>query len=279
MLIDILFQIATPTPTPTPTLAPDYGIMEFLRDPLWQFIGAVLALAAIALTIWLTVKDRQRKRFTPIVLSHGPLISIAEEQELRNRLIVSFDNQLLAEPDIYAFIIRFMNTGNIALTREDMSDPVRIDFNPEAEVLTVNVLETGPEPFDAKAESDGSRAILNPVLMNKGQFVTVKILVRNYKFVLRAYVHITDTKPDKLISVEEWLEKRDRGRYQLLWYLVFWFAGYGAYDILADTLKRGLGWLSTLMAFAVIGALVILLIEKLWKFIQRYRGKDGQNED
>ncbi len=200
------YFLAQSTPTSTPTPSPNYGWLEFMRDPLWQFIGVIVALIAIIITIYFSLRSRREKpikRLSPVIITETPLVSIREEEELKGRLVVLFDKQPMQKPDISMLIIEFSNTGTEPIDDEDYSGPIRIECGENSEVLTANVTKTEPNDFDAKAEidpTDPTKALLNPVLLNAGQSVTVKILVRKAAQVVGIYAHIKGVDVEKLIS-------------------------------------------------------------------------------
>jgi hypothetical protein len=51
-------------------------MIEILRDPIWQFIGAALAIAAIVLSIWIYKRQKSEKILAYEVKSNILLLSI-----------------------------------------------------------------------------------------------------------------------------------------------------------------------------------------------------------
>jgi hypothetical protein len=179
--------IAQVTPTPTP-----YGFAEFIRDPGWQFGGAVVAIIGVLIAYLLFWAERQRKQLDYEVLVRTPLISIREEEELEGRLSILLDGQPLPKPDLETVVVRLTNSGNVPVDDEDFSGPIKLSFGDNAEVLTAAVIKTEPKHFEAMAqvEPDAKKQVLlSPVLLNKGQSVTIKSLVRQAG-TLNVYGHI-----------------------------------------------------------------------------------------
>ena len=54
-------------------------MFDILRDPLWQFAGAILAVLAIAISIVLYRLQRQSKELIYEIVSSTPLLGIQEE--------------------------------------------------------------------------------------------------------------------------------------------------------------------------------------------------------
>ena len=56
-------------------------MIELLRDPLWQFVGAILGFVAIGITIIIFWLQRTRKSLSYEILSNTSLLTIKEELE------------------------------------------------------------------------------------------------------------------------------------------------------------------------------------------------------
>jgi hypothetical protein len=183
-------------PTLVPTPAPVPPILD-LSNPIYQGIGALLGLAAIIITLVLWWTARKRKQLSYQIVSDTPLVSVREEAELKGRLKVLFDDVPAQDLELSAVIVRVFNSGNVAIGEDDyFGHPIEIQFGGNAEVLTTNVIKTGPDDFDARATADGTKALLHPVLLNKGQSVEIKSLVKQ-KSSFRLYAHIKDVQVRK----------------------------------------------------------------------------------
>jgi uncharacterized membrane protein len=193
MMPEFLVQVITQTVQPTPLPAPVPPILD-LSNGIWQGIGALFGLAAIivSLVFWWTA--RQRKQLSYQVVSDTPLVSVREEAELKGRLKVLFDDVPAQDLDLRAVIVRVFNSGNVAIGEDDyFGHPIELQFGENAEVLTASVIKTGPDDFVAKATPAGTKALIHPVLLNKGQSLEVKTLVKQ-KRGFRFYAHIRDVQ-------------------------------------------------------------------------------------
>ena len=50
------------------------AVIELLRDPVWQFVGAVLAAIAIGIPILVYYRQRRRKRLGYQILANTPVL-------------------------------------------------------------------------------------------------------------------------------------------------------------------------------------------------------------
>jgi len=174
-----------------------------LSNPIYQGIGAIFGLAAIILSLIFWWTDRQRRELSYQVVSNTPLISVKEEEELKGRLEVMFDKQAAQNLNLNSVIVKVINSGNVPIGEDDYyGHPIEFRFGENAEVLTASVVKTEPVDFDAKAEPSGTKALLQPVLFNKGQSITIKMLVKQgAKF--QVYAHIKG-----IDSVKIYIESR-----------------------------------------------------------------------
>ena len=51
-------------------------MFDLLRDPLWQFIGALLALLAIGVSVALYLIQRRKKRLSYEIVSNSSLLTM-----------------------------------------------------------------------------------------------------------------------------------------------------------------------------------------------------------
>lgn len=151
-------------------------MLAIFRDPMWQFIGAVLALLAIVISIILYLKQRRFKSLSYEILSCTPLLSI--EDEIKGDLQVTYRGNLVEQ--VHLIIIRIINTGNTPITTEDFERPVNISFGEEAEVFTSEIVKMKPDTIEASIAIRENRIILTPTLLNEGDELTYKTLVNKF---------------------------------------------------------------------------------------------------
>lgn len=116
-------------------------MMEFIRDPLWQFVGAVLALAAIIISILLFLAQRKRKSLAYEVVSQTALLSVAEE--LEGKLKILYQRKPVRE--VHLLILRLSNNGNTPILASDFVREVSIGFSNSTRILSAEVSETNPD--------------------------------------------------------------------------------------------------------------------------------------
>jgi hypothetical protein len=65
--------------------------MDFLRDPIWQFIGVIVGFITIIVTIVLSQRQQNRKEISYQVISDAFIISI--DKEVKDRVKILFDDR------------------------------------------------------------------------------------------------------------------------------------------------------------------------------------------
>jgi hypothetical protein len=148
-------------------------MLEFLRDPVWQFVGAALAVIAIVVSIILFFVQRRRKALTYEIVSHTSVLSVAEE--VAGKLQILFQGEPVRK--VHLLVLRLTNTGSIPITSGDYEREVRFSFSGDTKILTTEVSETSPDNLGASVVVDDRTITLKPVLLNSGDSITIKSLV------------------------------------------------------------------------------------------------------
>ena len=148
-------------------------MLELLRDPAWQFVGVVLALAATFLVYWL---QRQRKALSFEVISKNQLLTVREE--LEGRLQVLYEGH--PARDICLLVVKLFNSGNVPVSASDYERPISLSTGASSKVLSGAVTAVDPENLAASIEIAESRVTLHPILLNSKDSVTLKLLVSDF---------------------------------------------------------------------------------------------------
>jgi hypothetical protein len=108
-------------------------MINFLRDPIWQFIGAALAVIAILISVWLYRRNRQRKalacEFDPVV---SP-IEIKAGTALEGDIEFRYRGQEVG--NLFLVRARLKNTGSLPIRESDVVRPVTFAFEAGTELL------------------------------------------------------------------------------------------------------------------------------------------------
>lgn len=147
--------------------------MDVLRDSLWQFVGAAVAVLALVTSIVVAILQRRRKLLDYEVLTDTPLLTIREE--LQGRVKVLLDDQPIQ--DVSVVVIRLLNRGNLPIRASEYERPVVFTFGEVARVISAEVTEQVPLNLSAEIEAETNLIRVKPVLLNGRDSITFKCLV------------------------------------------------------------------------------------------------------
>jgi len=227
---------------------------EFLRDPLWQFVGALLAFVAILVSLSLHRLQRNRKAFSYEVISRTLLLSIKEE--IKGRLQILLDGNVVR--DIHMIVIRVLNSGNVPIVPSDYDRTVKFAFGEKTQILSAEVIETNPENIEASVSIVSQKVVLTPVLLNVGDSITLKTLLSQF-----------DGKIDvdgRIIGVKQLQKVKE----SLLPYVMPFFITAGLFlgGLLGSWIWTSGFWLSVALAIP-LGLFVITLFDNLIDYYVR----------
>lgn len=177
---------------------------ELWHDPVWQAIGVIVAiifgLATLLLSLFTAYLVRRKKALTYDILSLTPLATVNDN--LEGRLQILFDGRSVS--NVQLALIRFTNSGNVPVSSDDYERPISIQVDDNARILSAGVTKTVPKSINPTIKFDKTCVTIAPVLLNKGDSITIKLLVANFEgniSVIGRVVGIDDIKELKLIDV------------------------------------------------------------------------------
>jgi hypothetical protein len=190
--------------------------MGFFRDPVWQFIGVVVALvgilvalialvnplaasivfiAALIVLILLYPKLRPNKTIFFRILSDTTVLSIKEKEEAKE-VQIQYKGEEVKE-DIQLVLVRLWNASSDPILPNDYKvNHIKMSFGKEAKVLSAQVLESKPPTI--KEEIDDNKLIefadgeiyLKPIWLNTDNSLTLKVLLTMFQ----GYVSTDETR-------------------------------------------------------------------------------------
>lgn len=151
--------------------------MDFLRDPIWQFVGAILGLIAIIIT-WIVFRlQTQRKSLTYEIITNAPLVGMGAKKELGDSIQISYKGKNLEYPRLVE--LRILNSGNSSITSSDFETPIKIFFQDSSKVIDVTIVSTIPPNIGPIIKYESNCLSLEPILLNKGDEIRLKTLINS----------------------------------------------------------------------------------------------------
>jgi hypothetical protein len=147
-------------------------MIELIRDPLWQFVGAVLALLALPTAIWIYLLQRPRKELAYGVFSSRRILSVASE--LQNRVVVTVDGNTVQ--DVHLVIFGVKNSGNVPITEADYLYTPAIGPGEETDIISADLSTFFPTNLRVSLARQSDKIEFNAPLLNPGDYFTVQAL-------------------------------------------------------------------------------------------------------
>lgn len=115
-------------------------LLSLARDNVWASISAIIAIAALIVTIYTFYAQKTKKRLLVCRKTTIPLISPGADGI--DGLIVDFGGRQLGSATIV--LIQIQNIGNTPILDNDFSTDLTIEFAAHAAVLSAEVIESDP---------------------------------------------------------------------------------------------------------------------------------------
>lgn len=232
-------------------------MLELFRDPAWQFLGVVLTLAALATTVLIYWLQRQRKSLSYEVVSKNQLLTVREE--LEGRLQVLYEGH--PARDICLIVIKFFNSGSVAISSTDYERPVSFMTGTASKILSAVVTDVDPENLAVNITVEDARVIILPVLLNGKDSITLKLLVSDFSGSV-----VVD---GRIVGVQRVTQVGQSNGYQAL-FMVIALACFalGAYLLTAYTPKpevRPAAPLEVKVGIGIMGASYIAMVVLMMK--------------
>jgi len=150
---------------------------EVLRDPIWTSIGAFFAIIAILVAIVIFFAQRKIKRLSYEMISNTQLLGVKDE--IQGKVKVLYEGNEVK--NVHLLSLKFLNTGNQPISSSDYERPLTIKVNPDAKILTYEIVKEEPENLGVKIDVDEAKLICSPVLLNSKDSFLVKTLISDFE--------------------------------------------------------------------------------------------------
>lgn len=154
---------------------------EWFRDPAWQFIGVVVAIVSLIMTVVLTIyiyrRQNKQKSLSYEIRSFASLINV--DSQIKHALKITYKNTPVS--DLKLLLIRFTNSGELPIEEDDFKQPLVVNFDQYGALFDVAVVDTYPhdvqKTIDIALYDDLSAFQALPMLLNKGDWFEIKLLL------------------------------------------------------------------------------------------------------
>ncbi len=150
-------------------------MLEFLRDAVWQFVGALFTLAAIGVSVWVYIAQTPRKRLLIERVARVPLVTIGADRI--PGLQITIDGRKIEKATVV--LIRITNSGKVPLMAGDFDQNITLDFEAGAVVLDAQIADTQPKHLPITTDHSANLVTFSKNLMNPGDTFLCRVLIQD----------------------------------------------------------------------------------------------------
>lgn len=177
--------------------------MDLLRDNIWTFIGSVIAVVAVLVSIYIFIAQKSSKRL--LVQLRGAIPLVSRRADGVPGITVGFNGRPLTSATV--FLIRVENVGNTPILPTDFTSDLVLTFSEQSEVLAAGVHAADPPDLDLNIIQQANLAIVKPHLLNPGDYVSVRAVVEGAEEGFKASARIVGVKRLESTSTAKLLPK------------------------------------------------------------------------
>lgn len=175
-------------------------MIDYLRDPIWQFVGALLTLATIAAAVLIFRAQRNKKSLSYKVISDTKLLTV--DEEIAGEVEIVYGGTPVKNVNLC--LLKIVNDGNVPVASADYERPLSFRFGDTCQILSAKIVNQSPQNLQPQSRYDATRFYLEPLLLNRKDSLTVKLLIAQYDSIV---------EPDaRIIGIREVQKVKDRSR-------------------------------------------------------------------
>ena len=161
------------------------SLLSYLRDPAWQFVLTVFGIA-VAILIYRLQKGHREIAFGAI--SVRSLLSVSEE--LSGRVVVTLDEKPVQ--DLHLIIVGLKNSGTCSILPSEFDRPAVLSFGDNVEIISWQITKEQPSNLKAVVNLNKNQLEVMPLLLNRGDYITLKVLVSTSKPNISADIRVVN---------------------------------------------------------------------------------------
>lgn len=166
---------------------------DFLRDPIWQFVGVLVGCTCGLIPILLSIVffvAQQYKSLAYEILAETDLVTVKDE--LKDKLQILFEKVTVR--NVSLLIIKIVNNGSVPIASTDFERPLKLLFKESSRVLDAQTVEVKPDSLRPQLGHQENQITLEPLLLNSGDYITIKAVVEQYQSPLEVTARIIGVK-------------------------------------------------------------------------------------
>ena len=149
-------------------------MLDFLRDPVWQFFGFFVGLLALVFGTWLSLRGRSR-RLNYDVISKTPLFNY-DLNSTNQRLQLLFNGKPIHNAELV--LIKIYNAGSAPIKPDDYERPLKVAMGESSKILDAEIVDMHPKNLVVPISTvDDTSITLEKLLLNPGDYFVINTIV------------------------------------------------------------------------------------------------------
>ncbi len=150
-------------------------------------IGVAVSVLSIGVAVIIYFLQRAKKSLTYGISTNTRVVPA--QSGMQDRVKILLDGQEVQGVRLIELIVK--NDGNIPITPSDYETPLTFWFGEKAEILSRAIIEKMPENLDPRLVGEQrNRITIEPLLLNKGDWFIVQLLVTKFQAQVEAEVRV-----------------------------------------------------------------------------------------
>lgn len=150
------------------------SMLDFLRDPIWQFVGSMVGLLALGIGTWASLRGRAKK-LTYEVIAQTPLLNF-DLDSTNQRLTLLFNGKPIHNAEFV--LTKIINAGSAPIRPNDYERPLRVTTGESSKILDAKVVHTHPGNLVVPISTvEDASLTVDSVLLNPGDYYVVGAIV------------------------------------------------------------------------------------------------------
>jgi hypothetical protein len=148
---------------------------SLLRDPIWQFVGVVMAVAGVAVAVWAALR-----RVNGLAYEYRSDRLAIIDAAATDQIKVLYRGQEVS--NVRLARLRFVNVGRQPIRPTDFEEAISVRFPPECTVLSGEIERARPEYLRVTFHLEGAEGSytgigVEPMLLNPKDSFTLKLVL------------------------------------------------------------------------------------------------------
>jgi hypothetical protein len=222
--------------------------MEWLRDPVWAFLGVVIG-ALISVVLFRL--QQSRKALSYEIVSSTSLLSINDE--VKSDVAILYKGKPVR--NVHLIIVKIVNSGKLPILDADFVNPLEFDFGKKTELLSAEIMDTVPSNLQVSISLVSEVIKISPLLLNPGDSIKLKVLMSGYDDTLNVSTRVVGVKEITGLDQTD-KEKRVRRSYKIAIVVVI-------YGLMVALVLPILG----APQFVTVASVSGIVVQALWEII------------